>query len=95
MCVHECMGMYACVIGQWKGKVGLEVLESWGREGEGGGRTEKEEVEGSWGRTTWPGGAVRSKGSQTGEYSSAVVNLPNLGVQLTNVIAESCVFARA
>ena len=60
------------MIGQWKGRVGLEVLEG-GRE-EGGeetrkcGRprkTEEEEVGGRWSRTTWPGEATSSKGSHS------------------------------
>jgi hypothetical protein len=46
------------VIGQWKGKVGLEVLE---REKRGMRKVEKEAVEGRW--TTWSGGAISSKGS--------------------------------
>jgi hypothetical protein len=37
------------VIGQWKGKVGLEVLESGGREGRR--QMEEEEVKGRWSRT--------------------------------------------
>jgi hypothetical protein len=46
------------VIGQWKGMVGLEVLEKEREEDEGrGGRR--------WSRTTWPGGAASSKRSHS------------------------------
>lgn len=43
-------------IGQWRGKVGLEVLESGGRV-----RDEEEEAGGRWSRTTWPEEAETSK----------------------------------
>ena len=55
------------MIGPWKGKVGLGVLESGVREGKRGGRTEEEEVEGRWSRTTWPREASGSKESHSWE----------------------------
>lgn len=52
------------MVGQWKGKVGPEVLESGGRVGnEGGRKMKEEEVERKWSRTTWPGESANSKGS--------------------------------
>ena len=59
--------------GQWKGKVGLEVLEREEEKEEEGEtriqrrerKTEEEEVEGRWSRTTWPGEATSSKGSHS------------------------------
>ena len=55
------------MIGQWKGKVGMEVLERerkeeketrrWRRER----RMEKEGAEGRWSRSTWPGGTKESR----------------------------------
>lgn len=53
------------MIGQWKGKVGLEVLESGGREGERRIRMEEKEVEGRWRKTTWPREATSNKGSHS------------------------------
>ena len=54
------------MIGQWEGKVGLEVLERkegkqrrrWRRKR----KMEEEEVEGRWNRCTWPGKAPSNKG---------------------------------
>ena len=55
------------MIGQWKGKVGLEVLEREKRGRRRGDKEmrrqrkmEEEEVEGRWSRTTWPGEATNS-----------------------------------
>ena len=53
------------MIGQWKGKVRLEVLEREGGVGNERKKTEEEEVEGRWSRTTWLGEAVSSKGSHS------------------------------
>ena len=53
------------MIGHWKGKVGLEVLErerGGGGEGDETEKTEEEKVEGRWSRTTRPGEAASSKG---------------------------------
>lgn len=60
------------MIEQWKGKVELlerekrgrrrgEETRRWRRQG----KMEEEEVEGRWSKTTWPGGAASSKGSQS------------------------------
>lgn len=40
----------------------------------------------------WPGKAPSSKGSHSWETVSVVINLPNLGVQLINIITELCGF---
>lgn len=60
------------MIGLWKGKVGLEVLEQGREEGERQTKrkkrqrkTEEKEVEGRWSRITWPGEATNSKGSHS------------------------------
>ena len=48
------------MIGQWKGKVGLKVLEGGGvkrRER----KLEEEEVEGKWSGSTWPGETASSR----------------------------------
>jgi hypothetical protein len=52
------------VVGQWKGKVGLEVVESRGRERR---KIEEEEevVEGRWSRSTWPREAADNKQSHS------------------------------
>lgn len=55
------------MLGQWKGKMELEILESGGREGERGRRTEEEEVEGMWSGPTRPREATSSKGLIAGE----------------------------
>lgn len=39
----------------------------------------------------WPGGTASSKGSHKWEQSNVVVDLFNLGTQLTNIITEWCV----
>jgi hypothetical protein len=70
------------VIEQWKGKVGLEVLESGGREGERGRR--REEGDRERGRRWKEDGAEPhgpekpqvAKDLKAGEWSSAVVDLP-------------------
>lgn len=53
------------MIDQCKGMVGLEVLESRGRVRREEGKMEKEEVEGQWSRTTWPGEVTSSKESHS------------------------------
>jgi hypothetical protein len=40
----------------------------------------------------WPREAASNKDLIAGEQSSVVANLPNLGVQLINIVTELCVF---
>ena len=67
-----------------EGKGGPGGLREGGKEKERRRRREERRKEGRrWNRTTWLGGATSSKGSHNWgiEWSSAVVNLPNLGMQ--------------
>jgi hypothetical protein len=69
------------VIGQWKGKVELEVLEKE--------REKEEEVEDE----TEPCGLEKLQAARdllAGKQSSVVGNLPNLGTQFINIMC--CVF---
>jgi hypothetical protein len=79
------------VIGQWKGKVGVEVLEREMRRWRRQRKAEEEE---------WKEDGAESRGLEkrhvtrdlvAGEYGTAVVDLPNLGVKLINITTESCV----
>lgn len=91
--------MLDSVIGRWKGKAALKILE---KEREEGGkktmrqRDRKEEDGGrrggGWSRTTWHGGATSSRESHliAGEYSIIVLNLPNLGVHLITELYVLC-----
>jgi hypothetical protein len=59
------------VIGQWKEKVRLGILEMGKERKEGEGeeseKTEEEEVEGGCSRTTWPGEATSTRDLLAGE----------------------------
>lgn len=80
-------------IGQWKGKVGLEVSE--------GERRRKRESGGRTGRSQYgsePHSLEKLKAARgliIGELISIMRDLPNLGIELINILTEFCVLYRA
>ena len=81
------------MIGRWKGKVGLEVLESSGRVGNKGGNRQRKrrwEEDGAE-----PRGLEKLKvarGLLAGVESRVVVELPNLGTRSVINTSGLCVF---
>lgn len=82
------------MIGLWKGKVGLEVLEQGREEGERQTRRKKRQRKGRWEEDgVEPRGLEKQqvvRDLTAGKRSSVVVDLPHLGEQLINIISEWC-----